>query len=205
MPERLETYNPLERLGIANALGPRFLEQIDHADPASQQRRVYEKVDDSLVNAMLAYDWKYTLADNDLPKVRGTADLAGLEVAFPLLAAELVDFSLRLPPSLKVRGLTLRYFFKRALRDFLPVEILRKRKHGFGLPFGPWLRRDAALRKLASESLEALAERGVTRPDFVRSLLDRHLDEALALYGGMIWVLLMLEQWLQAHAPGYRA
>ncbi len=44
---------------------------------------------------MLEYDWKYTLADNDLPKVCGTAALAGVAVGFPFLADEIVDFSLR--------------------------------------------------------------------------------------------------------------
>jgi asparagine synthase (glutamine-hydrolysing) len=32
---------------------------------------------------MLWYDWKYTLADNDLPKVLGATRLAGIDVGFP--------------------------------------------------------------------------------------------------------------------------
>ena len=87
---------------------------------------------------MLAFDWKYTLADNDLVKVCGAAALAGIAVGFPFLADEVVDFSVKLAPRLKVRGLRLRYFFKQALKGFLPMEILRKKKHGFGLPFGLW-------------------------------------------------------------------
>jgi asparagine synthase (glutamine-hydrolysing) len=34
---------------------------------------------------MLAFDWRYTLADNDLPKVIGTTRLAGRGGGFPLL------------------------------------------------------------------------------------------------------------------------
>ena len=30
------------------------------------------------------------------------------------------------------------FFYKEALKDFLPQETLRKEKHGFGLPFGEW-------------------------------------------------------------------
>ena len=87
---------------------------------------------------MIAFDWKYTLADNDLPKVIGTAELAGLDVGFPLMSDELLDFSMELPPDWKLKGQTLRWFFKHSLRNFLPQAILQKQKHGFGLPFGVW-------------------------------------------------------------------
>ena len=48
----------------------------------------------------------------------------------------LLEFSCRLPVEYKLRGLKLRWFFKEALRGFLPDEIITKKKHGFGLPFG---------------------------------------------------------------------
>jgi asparagine synthase (glutamine-hydrolysing) len=204
MPERLETYNLLLRLGTRDVLTPGFLAAVDASLPLQQQRDVYTATPTGLINAMLAYDWKYTLADNDLPKVCGTAALAGIEVGFPLLADDLVDFSLRLPATLKVRGLTLRYFFKRALRNFLPEAILRKSKHGFGLPFGPWLLTDRRLFAQASESLSDLADRGVVLRSFVDQLLATRVREVPGYYGVMVWVLMMLEQWLRQRAPHFK-
>jgi asparagine synthase (glutamine-hydrolysing) len=152
---------------------------------------------------MLAYDWKYTLADSDLPKVCGTTALAGIDVGFPLLADEIVDFSLRLPSSLKLRGLRLRYFFKEALRGFLPDAILTKRKHGFGLPFGRWLTRHERLYELANASLASLADRGIVRRRFLEELMSRRLAEHPAFFGEMVWILMMLEQWLAGRAPRF--
>ncbi len=63
-----------------------------------------------------------------------------MDVRFPMLDEDLVDFAARVPPELKLKGNQLRYFFKQSLADFLPPEILSKSKHGFGLPFGIWLR-----------------------------------------------------------------
>jgi asparagine synthase (glutamine-hydrolysing) len=94
----------------------------------------------SLINRMLALDAKFTLADNDLPKVTRACEIAGVDVAFPLLHEAVVGFSAALPPDFKLRGAELRYFFKAALRDFLPAATIAKRKHGFGLPAGVWLR-----------------------------------------------------------------
>jgi asparagine synthase (glutamine-hydrolysing) len=204
MPDRLESYNLLRRLGVKEVLAPAFRESVDTDLPIRQQRQVYSEVEADLVNSMLAFDWKYTLADNDLPKVCGTANLAGVEVGFPFLSDEILDFSLHLPAEFKVRGLTLRYFFKRALRGFLPEAIIRKQKHGFGLPFGPWLLESPGLFRLASDCLESLVGRGIVRKPFIVELLGPRLREVPGYYGGMVWVLLILEQWLRHRAPAYR-
>jgi asparagine synthase (glutamine-hydrolysing) len=199
MPDRMNAYNLLKRLGDAEVLTPEFLSSVDTEEPVEAERRTYENCQaESLVNRMLAYDWKYTLADNDLPKVTGSTSLAGLAVGFPLLANEIVDFSLKLPPEFKVNGLRLRAFFKDALKDFLPPEIIQKKKHGFGLPFGAWVNQHPKLRELAFASLSALGERGFVRREFLRDLTGHKLAEHAAYFGEMIWTLMMLEQWLQS-------
>jgi len=100
--------------------------------------------------------------------------------------------------------LQLRWFFKSALQGFLPEEIIRKKKQGFGLPFGVWANTNAALRVLATDSLRSLAERGLVRSDFVKTLLGQKLPEHPGYFGEMVWILMMLEQWLRARAPNYR-
>ena len=148
---------------------------------------------------MMHLDLKKILADNDLRKVNGMCEVAGIEVRYPLLDDELVAFSGRLSARQKVRGLKLRHFFKEALKDFLPPETLVKTKHGFGLPFGLWLERDAALRELAHDSLAAFKRRGYVRPDYVDRLLHLHQSSHASYFGVMIWIIVMLEHWLRAH------
>ncbi|WP_422013844.1 asparagine synthetase B family protein [Roseateles sp.] len=205
MPDRMQSYNLLDRLGLADVLTPRFLAVVDTGAPREHQRATWTAGPQgaSLVNQMLAFDWRYTLAENDLPKVVGTTGLAGIDVSFPLLDTRLLDFSLKLPTSYKLRGLKLRWFFKEALRGLLPDEILTKKKHGFGLPFGPWAVKDAALNALATESLRSVAARGIVRAEFVDSLLNHRLKEHAGYYGEMVWILMMLEQWLRRHAPDW--
>ncbi len=205
MPDRIQMYNMIGRLGPTTVFEPHFLAAIDTGHPLAMQRETWQVAETgSLVDRMLAFDWKYTLADNDLPKVVGTTGLAGVEVGFPLLADELLDFSATLSPQWKLRGLTLRWFFKEALRGFLPDAIIAKKKHGFGLPFGVWACRHDGLKALAGDALASFATRGIVRPDFIRALLDRHLPEHPGYYGEMVWILIMMELWMQAHAPDYR-
>ena len=204
MPDRQQTYNLLERLGVNTVLTPAFLQQVDTGSPLRQQRDVWASTRAStLLDKQLAFDWRYTLAENDLPKVCGTTGLAGIEVGFPMLDAALVDFSMRLPTSYKLKGLKLRWFFKEALRGFLPDPIITKKKQGFGLPFGVWANRHAGLKALARESLEGLATRGFVQPAFIKALLDEQLAAHPGYFGEMVWILMMLEQWLRQHAPNF--
>ena len=208
MPDRLEAFQLLERLGRDSIFEPDFLGGVDASGPLAEQRTAWAAASaGSLINRMLAYDWKYTLADSDLPKVRQATQLAGISVGYPFLSNTLADFALRLPPDWKLKRLKLRWFFKEALRDFLPAEVLAKKKHGFGLPFGHWVLRHRSLRMLADECLESVCERGIIRRPFARELLERHLPEAPGYYGEMVWLLMMLEQWLRAHeaAVSYKA
>ncbi|MBK5204510.1 MAG: asparagine synthase, partial [Polaromonas sp.] len=57
---------------------------------------------------------------------------------------------------------------------------------------------------LATDSLHSLAARGVVRPDFIQTLLTRRLPEHPGYFGEMVWILMMLEQWLAAKAPQFR-
>ena len=204
MPDRMGMYNLLLRLGLEQVLTADFLALVSPDGPLERQRSVWSQTDgQSLVNRMLAFDWRFTLADNDLPKVIGTTDLAGIDVGFPLLSDELLEFSLTLPSNWKLKGLTLRWFFKEALKGFLPDEIIAKKKHGFGLPFGVWTSQHTALKSMARDSLESLKRRGIIQANFIDDLLNKHLPAHPGYYGEMVWIMQILELWLRKHSPEF--
>ncbi|WP_239467089.1 asparagine synthetase B family protein [Rhodoferax koreense] len=205
MPDRLQMYNLIMRLGVQDILTPGFLSQVDIGAPLKHQQEVWRATPPcSDVNAQLAFDWRYTLAETDLPKVLGATSAAQVAVGFPFLDRKLLDFSMGLPSDYKLKGMKLRWFFKEALRGFLPDDIITKKKQGFGLPFGVWALRDSALNALATDSLHSLSRRGIVRPEFIQSLLAVRLAEHPGYFGEMVWILMMLEQWLRRHAPNYR-
>lgn len=203
MPDRMQSFNLIVQLDPEKVLTPGLLAQIDLTEPDRHMRGTWEESQGAgLINRMLAYDWRYTLADSDLPKVRGATQMAGIAVAYPLLSDAITDFSMRLSPDWKLKGMKLRWFFKEALRGFLPDEIITKKKKGFGLPFGVWASQDPALKALAEESLRQLAGRGIVREDFVSRLIKEYLPEHPAYYGEMVWILTILEQWLRGQTGG---
>jgi asparagine synthase (glutamine-hydrolysing) len=149
------------------------------------------------LDRLLYTDLKIVLADSDLPKVTCMAELAGVQVRFPFLDKSVAEFSGHIPARLKVKGTQKRYLFKRAFRDLLPVEIINKKKHGFGIPVATWLKTDRRLRELARDILlsRRALERGYFRREFIADLFRKHEADNSTYYGDTVWTFLALELW----------
>ena len=117
-----------------------------------------------------------------------------LEVRSPLLDQDVVEFAARLPRSLKLRGLTLKYLLRRAMADVLPDAVLRRKKMGFGVPMAGWFRRE--WRDLVHDTLFSAPAtgRGYFAPADVRRYVDEHMA-GRAAHTHRIWNLLMIELW----------
>lgn len=199
MPTRYAAHNLLTHLQPENILTRDFLASVDTKHPLELLDEAHAPFRDAdLINQMLGIDLRFTLADSDLPKVTRMCELAGVDVAFPLLHESIVEFSAALPAEMKLRGTTLRWFFKKALDDFLPHAVITKEKHGFGLPVGTWLTSHRPLLDLADDGISALRQRRIVRTQFVEELHKRLLPAHPAYYGTMSWILMMLGLWLEA-------
>jgi asparagine synthase (glutamine-hydrolysing) len=200
LPERLESWNFIYRTDLDAMLDPEFRAAIDTRAPLEAMAEVYAQAPSTdLLQRLLFYDWHYTLADSDLRKVGEMCRLAGVEVSYPMLDPRVIDLSLGVPPGLMMRGMELRSFYKRALAGFLPDEILAKKKHGFGLPFGVWLKSHARLADLTFGLLGDLKSRRVIQPAFIDRLIAEQREGHPGFYGYAIWDLAMLEAWFQEH------
>ncbi|SCY13012.1 asparagine synthetase B family protein [Thiohalorhabdus denitrificans] len=200
LPDRLETYNLLDHLGAGRVFTEDLLAEVDPTQPLAEMRREFADLRGyALINGLLGLDMKYTLADDDLRKVALAGELGGVQTRFPFLDDPVVDLAARVPPGQKMRGTRLRHFFKEALADFLPREVLAKEKQGFGLPFGVWMQEDPTLKDLARDSLDGLRNRGIIRPAMIDELTGARLEEHADYFGTLTWVLMMLEQWLRTH------
>jgi asparagine synthase (glutamine-hydrolysing) len=154
----------------------------------------------SELNRLLYLDVKMTLADNDLRKVSGTAELAGVNVRYPLLDDKLMELSGRIPASLKLKGFQKRYIFKQAMKDILPSKVLYKKKHGFGVPLAQWLLQDRQMNQLMEDLVHdsRTRNRGYFKPRFFERLIGLHKQQP-DFYGEIVWYLLVLELWHRQH------
>lgn len=143
----------------------------------------------------LSYNLTTYLPGDLLVKTDRMSMAVSLETRSPFLFQEVLELAFAMPFNLKLRGRTTKAILKTLARDYLPSSIVDRPKHGFGVPLGAWLRRDASsVRDLLLGSDNQCQTLLDVRP--VRDLLDAHTqgrrDESRRL-----WALLTLEVWLR--------
>src|SRR5580765_455408 len=104
------------------------------------------------VTKRMHLDVRTWLPDQMLTKVDRATMAHGLEARLPFLDHRVVEFAMGLPDRAKFSLRTPKRFLRRAFADLLPARILRRRKHGFEVPIGEWLR--GPLRGVAHSVLE---------------------------------------------------
>jgi asparagine synthase (glutamine-hydrolysing) len=151
--------------------------------------------------SLLQYlDMKLYLQEDILVKVDRASMACSLEVRAPFLDHELVEFVMNLPSSLKLRQFTSKYLLKKVMKDFLPREVIRRKKKGFGVPIAKWVK--GPLKELFGDLLayERIRREGFLNPDYVNFLLQDHLlnkrDNRKQL-----WTLLVWELWTDRYHP----
>jgi len=148
------------------------------------------------LDRLLDLNLRTYLLDDLLVKVDRMSMAHGLEVRCPLLDRELIEFAARIPPQMKVRGPRLKYIFKRAIGDLLPVGLLNRRKHGFGVPLAQWFNSDLA--QYVDSMLGAPTARINAHLDreAVAHVIRAHRNGARD-HSHLIWALLTLEVFLR--------
>jgi asparagine synthase (glutamine-hydrolysing) len=148
------------------------------------------------LDRLLDLNLRTYLLDDLMVKTDRMSMAHGLEVRCPFLDTDLLAFAARLPPALKARGMSLKRVLKAAVEDLLPGEILRRPKHGFGVPLDRWFRED--LRGYVAETLGAADSRVKDHlaPAAVDHLLAEH-DARRRNHGHALWTLLTLEVFLR--------
>ena len=145
-------------------------------------------------------DLKLYLQDDILVKVDRASMACSLEVRAPFLDYELVEFVMNLPSSLKLRRFTSKYLLKKVMKDFLPKELIERKKKGFGIPIAKWVK--GPLRELFGDllSYDRIKKEGLFNPSYVSSLLQDHLASKKD-NRKQLWTLLVWELWVDRYHP----
>ena len=172
---------------------PQAYERMEDRDP---YRTTIEYIDQSdaetILDQLLAADLK-TYLHELLMKQDQMSMAASLESRVPFLDHKLVEFINHLPVEMKLRGWTTKYILRRAMKDVLPPEILTRKKMGFPVPFGSWIR--GQFRGVIDEYVlsERALERGIFNREYVSDLVARH--SAGENHAERLWMLVNFEIW----------
>jgi len=167
-----------------------------HGPYAELARQWLEWADVDPVNGRLEADRCTFLPGDLLPKVDRMSMAHSLEVRVPYLDNEVVDLVLALPGRFKQSVRRDKILLREVASGVLPKGGSLRRKRGFEVPIGAWLRgplRPALTGLLSSPNL---AGPGVLRASEVSRLVDEHLAGSRD-HGRALWSLMVLSRWFE--------
>jgi asparagine synthase (glutamine-hydrolysing) len=134
------------------------------------------------------------LLDGMLAKVDRASMAASLKVRVPLLDHRVVEFSVRIPETMKYRHGNGKRILKKLLARYVPSALFERPKMGFGVPIDNWLRRPLKVLLLDYCSARRLEIEGL----FYQNVLSQKIHEYLigqCNHHFRLWAILMWEMW----------
>jgi asparagine synthase (glutamine-hydrolysing) len=146
-------------------------------------------------------DMKTYLPGDILTKVDRASMAHALEVRVPLLDHQFVEWVSGLPSSIKLKGGEGKYIFKKALEGKLSDDILYRKKMGFSIPLGAWLRGPLRDKVRAAVLNPALLDTGYFNESYLRTMVDQH-NSGVRDHTVSLWSVLMFDAFLRTNGAG---
>lgn len=148
----------------------------------------------SIIDKLGYLHLKLYLQDDLLTKVDRLSMANSLEIRVPFLDHTFVLFANSIPPSLKLKGLTTKYIFKKTMSKILPPEISNRKKIGFDIPLGIWIKNE--LKEFVGDVLSSsnLNKHDFFNQAYVDHLLNEHF-RGTHNHRQLLWPLIVFQFW----------
>ncbi len=143
---------------------------------------------------MMALDQITYLPNDILVKVDRTSMASSIEARVPFLDHRLIEYSWKIPYSLKFRNGKSKWILRKILKNYVPENLTERPKMGFGIPLNDWLR--GPLRDWAENLLneKKLKEEGFFNSKIIRDKWEDYIfNKNKSLYD--LWNVLMFQAW----------
>jgi asparagine synthase (glutamine-hydrolysing) len=123
---------------------------------------------------------------------------SALELRAPFLDQSVMEFALALTERQRVKGLNTKAFLKSYATQYLPKEIIYRKKRGLSVPFSSWLRgplKDWAASALDNTELEKVGISCISAQHLFKNHLEKKADNGRAL-----WAVIVMSEWLDWRA-----
>jgi len=176
---------------------------LSSLDPFDELMRCYNESSGGIVDRIAHTDLQTYLVEL-LMKQDQMSMAASVESRVPFLDHKFVEYVVSLPAEMKLRGWQTKAILREAVRDLIPPQIRTRRKMGFPVPVGRWLKeRFAGLVDELVTGPRALG-RGLFNADLVREIAGQHRSGRQP-HGTRLWLLMNLEIWQRIFLEGETA
>jgi len=173
-----------------------FLRDLELQEAEKYKISILQDSNADHLNKNLELWMKTFLVDDILTKVDRASMMNSLEARVPILDHKFAELTFKIPSDLKLKGSEKKYIFKKALEPYLPDEVLKHKKQGFGVPLEIWFKSE-----LKDYMYSVLGNRYSTLYNYlnfsyVQEILNQHI-KGVKDYSFKIWSILFFDEWLK--------
>lgn len=149
------------------------------------------------LNRIIDLQFEHWLPDDILMKQDKMTMAHSIEGRVPFMDHKLVEYVLRVPPKLKIRGGTCKYILRRYAERMLPAAVTSRKKQPFYVPLENYFAQPA-FQDLMHDTLsdQSIRNRGIVRPETVAHLC-RSMDSGEFMYAKQVLSLMIMELWFR--------
>ncbi len=167
-----------------------FLKKVN-ADCKEKEIQCSSKLNTRLCNDVLHSSIPSLLHNED-----GNSMAFSIESRVPFLDYRIVEFALALDGKYKIRNQWTKWIIRRACKEYLPKEIVRrKNKMGFPAPFARWLREGSRKEEIA-KVIYQFGERNIVPKETIAQFYQAHINTG-ADYSNILFRFYSMELWLR--------
>ncbi|MGH9436476.1 MAG: asparagine synthase (glutamine-hydrolyzing), partial [Terriglobia bacterium] len=169
-------------------------------DPYAEGLKYYESGPGGALERMSYADMQTYLVEL-LMKQDQMSMAASIESRVPFLDHRFVEYVSAIPGRYKIRGWQTKAVLRAAVKDILPPEILTRKKMGFPVPLGGWLRGHYS--PLLDEFVlgPRARQRGLFDSAYIQHLVEEH-RRGVRNHADRLWTLMNLEIWQRIFIDG---
>lgn len=160
----------------------------------------YFQGNSSMLNHLLYLETKTLLPENLLMKVDKMTMAHSIEARVPFLDHNMVEFAASLPVNLKLKGMTGKYLFRKAMAKRIPKEIIKRKKQRFFVPIDDWFDKE-----IKDHALTLFEESQVYRYFDKKKIINmfEKYDKSKLFYMRQLWSIINFGLWHKIYIEDY--
>jgi len=182
--------------GVSSGIDPLWLER--NSSNKNYQNRYKTNLsitDQRLVSYLGMIDIDTYLEGDIMTKVDRATMAVALEGRDPFLDHKVIEFAMKLPDDLKIKGKDTKYLLRKILYKHVPKELIERPKQGFSIPIQKWLLNSLKEPLLSIKNDQAFFNIFQLEGKEVRQIIDNFVGQKAYINPHFIWFLYTLHQW----------
>ena len=169
------------------------MDALDDADSIARMQTYFDAENaNELTDRMLYTDLMTRVSDHNLVMSDRMSMACSLEVRSPFVDPQVIEFAARLPTNMKIHRGQLKYLLRKVAARYIPAELVKLPKQGFGFPVGRWMRSDLKNLVVGRLANSRFVDAGIFRADYLQRIIDEHMNGKRD-HSYRLWLLLSLE------------